>query len=215
MGANWNQFDSGLSNPLRQKLDALRQSWGRDFNLNSGYRDPRYNFLVGGAKGSQHIDGNAADIDTSTWTVDDRKRFLDVASKLGFGGLGVYDNALHLDVGPRRAWGKDHTSTTIPAWSRSVIDPHLQPVSQTGPAKPIAERQPQAQPDLGDYGSADERSSGNAFDRPQRSPQQSPESGVYGFGRSVAPDEKKAATQWGSDHYGGFIDWGSGGRSYT
>lgn len=199
MAASWNQFDSGLTDPLRQKLDALRQAWGRDFSLNSGYRDPRANAIAGGGKGSQHLHGNAVDIDVSTWSQDDRRRFLDAASKIGFGGLGVYDNAVHLDIGPRRAWGKDHTSASIPAWSRTVIDPHLAGGRPAGPAKPIAESKPV---DLGDYGSADERAaSGNAFDTPPAR------------GAAVAGSRQQSPA-WGRDHYGGFIDWG-GDRSYV
>lgn len=201
MTAAWNQFDTGLADPLRQKLDTLRSQWGKDFRLNSGYRDPRYNRLVGGAKNSQHIGGNAVDIDASDWSQDDRLRFLKAASSLGFGGLGVYDNAIHLDVGARRAWGKDHTSTSIPTWSRSVIDPHLTGGQPSGPAKPIVEQQKASPVDLGDYGSALERSpqSVNAFDDAPRS-------------TAAAP---KPQTQWGRDQYGGFIDWGSGGRNYV
>lgn len=198
MTAAWNQFDTGLADPLRQKLDTLRSQWGKDFRLNSGYRDPRYNRIVGGAKNSQHTHGNAVDIDVSDWSQDDRLRFLQTASKLEFGGLGVYDNAIHLDVGPRRAWGKDHTATSIPTWSRSVIDPHLTGGQPSGPAKPIAEQQKASPVDLGDYGSALERSpqSVNAFDEAPRA-------------------TAKPQTQWGRDQYGGFIDWGSGGRSYV
>ena len=208
MTAAWNQFDTGLADPLRQTPDALRSQWGKDLRLNSGYRDPRYNFLVGGAKNSQHLGGNAVDIDVSDWSQDDRQRFLQTASSLGFGGLGVYDNAIHLDVGPRRAWGKDRTSTSIPTWSRSVIDPHLTGGQSSGPAKPIAEQQA-AGPESSVYGFGRSEAPGasdNAFDRPEK--------GVYGFGQSVAPS-KPAATAWGKDHYGGFIDWGSGGRNYV
>lgn len=202
MAAQWGQFDSEIDPSLKARLDQLRQAWGRDFRLNSGYRDPRANAIAGGVKNSQHLHGKAVDIDTSGWSEQDRQRFISTASKLGFGGVGVYDNALHFDVGPRRAWGKDHTAASIPMWSRVALDPHLGVSKPQQAAKPIEVNDDKA----------------NAFDEPQPKAAGSPESGVYGFGQSVAPDKDNAfsgGTKWGSDHYGRFIDWGSGGRSYA
>lgn len=199
MTTAWDQFDTGLSEPLRAKLNALRQQWGREFKLNSGYRDPRYNFLVGGAKSSQHLSGNAADIDTSSWSEADRVRFLQQASKIGFGGLGVYDNAIHLDTGPKRAWGKDHTSTSIPMWSRVAIDPHLGTAQSQGPARPVRDVAQRVEPET------------NAFAKP--------EADVYGYGRSRPPGDdaptENAFAKWGNDHYGQLVDWGDGGKNYV
>ena len=44
-------------------LDPLRQAYGRPITINSGYRSPRLNSAVSGAKNSQHLCGEAADID--------------------------------------------------------------------------------------------------------------------------------------------------------
>ena len=43
-------------------LDPLRERYGRPIIVNSGYRCPRLNKAVGGAKTSQHVTGEAADI---------------------------------------------------------------------------------------------------------------------------------------------------------
>lgn len=43
-------------------LQPLRDIWGRPLKINSGYRCPRLNALVGGVPTSQHTKGEAADI---------------------------------------------------------------------------------------------------------------------------------------------------------
>lgn len=43
-------------------LDPLREAWGKPIHVNSGYRCPELNRAVGGAPGSQHMKGEAADI---------------------------------------------------------------------------------------------------------------------------------------------------------
>ena len=43
-------------------LDPLREAWGGPIRVNSGYRCPELNKLVGGTPGSQHQRGEAADI---------------------------------------------------------------------------------------------------------------------------------------------------------
>lgn len=43
-------------------LDPLREAWGGPLHVNSGYRCRALNKAVGGAAGSQHMRGEAADI---------------------------------------------------------------------------------------------------------------------------------------------------------
>lgn len=47
-------------------LDPLREAWGKPIIVNSGYRSDTLNRVVGGAKNSQHMRGEAADITTGT-----------------------------------------------------------------------------------------------------------------------------------------------------
>lgn len=47
-------------------LDPLREAYGKPIYVNSGYRSPKLNKTVGGAKTSQHMTGEAADITTGT-----------------------------------------------------------------------------------------------------------------------------------------------------
>lgn len=55
-------------------LDPLREAWGRPIVVTSGYRSPALNAAVGGAKGSHHMYGMAADITTGN-VVDNRRLF--------------------------------------------------------------------------------------------------------------------------------------------
>ena len=53
-----------LEDLMRLCLDPIRELWGLCIHVNSGYRCPTLNAIVGGEKNSQHIRGEAADITT-------------------------------------------------------------------------------------------------------------------------------------------------------
>jgi uncharacterized protein YcbK (DUF882 family) len=44
-------------------LEKIRIHFGRPLSINSGYRGPKLNKAIGGAKNSQHMTGQAADIE--------------------------------------------------------------------------------------------------------------------------------------------------------
>lgn len=110
---------NGVSANAQAALDALRKGWtGQDFSVISDYRDPDKNQAVGGAKGSQHLHGNAFDIDTSGWTPEQKLELATQAYNAGFRGFGFYDNNLHFDVGGQRAWGPSYHNDSIPEWAQ-------------------------------------------------------------------------------------------------
>lgn len=63
---------------IEHVLDPLREKWGKPIIVTSGYRCPALNKAVGGASGSQHLVGEAADIRTSTDTRDENMRLLKI-----------------------------------------------------------------------------------------------------------------------------------------
>lgn len=72
--------------------------------IGSGFRSIEYNNnLNGAATWSAHSGGMAVDIHTSY--KEDRILILDTAYHLGFGGLGLYDTFVHVDVSGRATWG--------------------------------------------------------------------------------------------------------------
>ncbi len=62
----WNGAPKEAEENLRalvdEVLDPLREAYGRPIRVNSGYRCPKLNRLVGGSPNSQHTRGEAADI---------------------------------------------------------------------------------------------------------------------------------------------------------
>lgn len=67
-------------------LDPLREWYGKPVYVNSGYRSPVLNRLVGGAANSQHLKGEAADI-TAGSREENRKLFDYIKSHLPFDQL--------------------------------------------------------------------------------------------------------------------------------
>lgn len=95
-----------LNVDLLLKLEDLRSLLGnKAMVVNSGYRCPTHNANVGGIKTSEHLKGNAADINVVGINPDDVYR---VADKLfDKGGVGRYNTFTHVDVGPNRyRWDK-------------------------------------------------------------------------------------------------------------
>lgn len=56
------EAEANLTALVEAVLDPLRERYGHPIYVNSGYRCPRLNKAVGGAKTSQHMTGEAADI---------------------------------------------------------------------------------------------------------------------------------------------------------
>jgi uncharacterized protein YcbK (DUF882 family) len=84
-------------------LTAARETEGTPFRILSAYRDPIHNAKVGGAPLSRHKFGDAFDIALSG---HDRDQLREACRAAGFRGFGLYKTFLHVDLGPRREWGK-------------------------------------------------------------------------------------------------------------
>lgn len=119
---------SGGAQALFGSLAAL----GMPLEVVSGYRDPARNARAGGAKGSQHLHGNAIDINIEKLSDDQRAKLLDAAISGGARGVGIYPGgrSLHLDVREApTAWGANAQApfsgvadpNAYPAWARGGI----------------------------------------------------------------------------------------------
>lgn len=68
----WNrttpEVEQNLTALVATILDPLRERYGKPINVNSGYRCQALNKAVGGVRNSQHLTGEAADIDTGSKT---------------------------------------------------------------------------------------------------------------------------------------------------
>ena len=95
--------EGGINPVLVEKLETLRAliadfvGYECPVFINSAYRCPAHNAEVGGVPDSQHVLGNASDIDAGVLTVNELG---DLAVKAGFDGIGRYYNAhfVHVDV---------------------------------------------------------------------------------------------------------------------
>jgi hypothetical protein len=95
----------------RAMLMKVQSQFGRQLNVNSGYRSPEYNAsLNGSAKNSYHMQGMALDISWSGINPTTREEFVRIARAQGFRGIGRYGpsagNFVHIDIGPERTWSK-------------------------------------------------------------------------------------------------------------
>lgn len=106
------------------RFETVQSQFGRVLPLISAARSEEHNKAVGGADKSQHIGGRALDVDVSALSEEERVQLIGLASAMGFTGIGVYKNSLHLDTGAVRAWGPDHTGKSVPAWATDVIASH-------------------------------------------------------------------------------------------
>jgi hypothetical protein len=105
-----------------------------NIGVNSGYRSPTKNAKAGGAKKSQHMKGNAIDLDISGLSAGQKKAALDTAIAAGAKGIGVYASGNSLHVDPRAnptVWGQLANAykgltkgqfSLLPDWARPSID---------------------------------------------------------------------------------------------
>lgn len=88
------------------KLQALREAYGKVLFVTSGARCKAWNKKVGGAPSSQHLTGNAADLEPQDR--GDLELLASLAEKVGMGGIGVAKAFIHVDDGPQgRRWVYD------------------------------------------------------------------------------------------------------------
>jgi hypothetical protein len=101
------------------------------FSVISGFRDPRANAIARGARRSQHMQGNAMDIDVSRMTDDQKAALLRAATAAGARGIGIYPSgrSLHIDVRDTPAvWGMNPAGAyrgmsvdQAPQWARPIL----------------------------------------------------------------------------------------------
>lgn len=88
---------------LVYKLDELCDLLGGKVDINCACRCPEHNEEVGGVENSQHVLGNAADVDCPDFdTCSDVDTLAEYAKQVGFDGIGIYypedGNFVHMDV---------------------------------------------------------------------------------------------------------------------
>jgi hypothetical protein len=117
---------AAITQGMNPQMLLLLQDFQRAYpgvNITSGYRDPAHNARVGGAKGSQHIHGNAMDFSMKGLTDAQKLDAINWWKNQGASGFGYYpgSDSAHVDIrqGPQRYWGPDYTKGSLnqtPEW---------------------------------------------------------------------------------------------------
>lgn len=125
--------ESGVNPELVDRVKASFAAIGIDrVRINSGHRSEKDNKRVKGVKQSQHLTGNAMDIDVSGYSHAERVRIIATLSANGITGIGVGNNIIHADLGSRRAWGYGD-EPGVPKWAKEVIGEHLAGSARAAP----------------------------------------------------------------------------------
>jgi hypothetical protein len=118
------QAIGGVQSGIADKLKQIESAFGTRLNVTSGYRDPQRNKNAGGAGDSAHLRGNAVDISFNGGVAETLK-LIEIASKAGIGGIGVYGpGSVHLDTESKRAWGGNYRRESVPQWAEGAIRAH-------------------------------------------------------------------------------------------
>lgn len=86
---------------LAINLQALRDYLNAPITITSGYRSPKHNSSIGGAKNSYHVKGMAADIKAEGFTPSEVIRAILILineGKMKEGGIGRYPSWVHYDI---------------------------------------------------------------------------------------------------------------------
>jgi uncharacterized protein YcbK (DUF882 family) len=130
--------DSAVKPRLISILEKIADDLGYPLTITSGYRSPQYNAKkeVKGAKNSQHMLGNAADIRMRNKTKKEILEFVDIAVGHGIRGIGLYFPAkkggsfIHCDIRSGfNQWGpsgslKDQYSWANPTMKKLGFNTH-------------------------------------------------------------------------------------------
>lgn len=87
---------AGVNYRLVQVVETMRQLCGCPLELSCAYRCPDHNAEVGGVWNSQHVYGEAADVQTPPGYTP--LELFKIAEKAGADGIGIYEWGVHVDV---------------------------------------------------------------------------------------------------------------------
>ena len=88
--------ENDMSTEFIERLDGLRSVCGFPFIVTSGYRSPNHSIEAKKEKPGQHAQGIAADIKVVGGA--QRRLLVEQALQMGFTGVGVDKNFIHVDV---------------------------------------------------------------------------------------------------------------------
>ena len=134
------EHQENLKSLCEMVLQPIRDHFGQVVSVSSGYRSPEHNRRVGGAENSLHMQALALDIVfTDGGVTAKRQEIIQVASAIGFQGIGIYSSSFHFDMrsGGRQAWGFGYEFEGLEGTPyEQVMRNHLNGVYGDGPYHP-------------------------------------------------------------------------------
>lgn len=96
-----------INEKLVEYLQKIREHFGKPITITSGYRCVKHNSspTVGGATGSRHTKGDAADIVVSGVIPAEVAKY---AESIGIKGIGLYSNFVHIDTRTTKSFWYGH-----------------------------------------------------------------------------------------------------------
>ena len=88
--------ENKMSSEFLQRLNLLREACGFPFVITSGYRSENHSIEIKKEKPGTHAQGIAADIKVNNGA--QRRAIVETAIQLGFNGIGVHDDFVHVDT---------------------------------------------------------------------------------------------------------------------
>lgn len=129
-----------IDEKLVEYLQKIREHFGKPVTINSGYRCETHNRNVGGASGSRHKKGQAADIAVQGVAPAEVAKY---AESIGVLGIGLYETAkdgffVHIDTRTTKSFwygqGQAYRSTFGGASTDTIVEP-LPAQKATEPAR--------------------------------------------------------------------------------
>lgn len=117
---------STIDAPVLDRFEKLQAVFGKQLPVVQGdVPTAAPDQHIGGALPSGPEAERGLSVDVSALSPDDRKRLLVTASAMGFGGIGIGKNQMHLDAGDPRVWGPTGTADSVPAAMQPEADQHV------------------------------------------------------------------------------------------
>lgn len=127
--------ETAVDTELVKYCQSVRDRFGAAVTVNSGYRCPVHNKAVGGADGSKHTEGRAADIRVLGVAPSEVAKY---AESIGIKGIGLYETAadgyfVHIDTRDKKAFwygqaqskrttfGGSTVSFSVAEWQKAAI----------------------------------------------------------------------------------------------
>lgn len=96
---------------VQNKLQNIRDHFGKPVTINSAYRTETYNKKVGGAKASYHVKGRAFDIVITGVPLNEICKY---AESIGVMGIIRYNSFVHLDSREKKYYATNNNGTVKP-----------------------------------------------------------------------------------------------------